>query len=519
MPTQQSPAPTCIFCVPGDPCRTHAQPKKFTDRLRDSGFITDTPKPAASSRATPVDATSTGQAYAIATLNRLAGEVAMAQPGTINDTLNRKALRAYRVADAHGLDRQTVTDTLQDAVRRAGGTDTAKDESTLKSARAGADKYGPAHKDPGDAMYNATDFGPDPAGASGATDQDAGDPASIGYTDFGALLAGAGLPDPPKPSVLRREDDVAIFYHGKRNDLYGDPEDGKTMVALAGGTQELRAGGNVLFLDLDSNGPAETAQRMIMLGADPAVLADRNRFRHIEPGDADEVLRVVADCAGWATTVILDCVGELMPMFRANSDRADEYTHVMQKVSSPLEHGGAAVILLDHQAKGNESRAYGSGGTMAKRRAISGASINLVRKQTFTPGKGGMADLWINKDRPGGLRAHCPKSEGRRQFAGTFILDAPAVGGVAGWRVTVDRAEIPAESIDPVVERHHDAAIALGDEATVAEIATRANGLPPDTPPTRSQKETARRALATLERQGRLVLVTGVTPKRWQVAA
>lgn len=112
----------------------------------------------------PVNATDADQAYAIATLKRLAGEVAMATPGSINATLNERALRAYRVADANGLDRQIVTDTMKDAVRRAGGTDTAKDESTLRSARNGADKYGPAPKDPGDGngrtSYGNTDFGP-----------------------------------------------------------------------------------------------------------------------------------------------------------------------------------------------------------------------------------------------------------------------------------------------------------------------------------------------------------------------
>jgi hypothetical protein len=73
----------------------------------------------------------------------------MSPAGAINETLNRRALRAYRVCDAHGLDRQIVTDTMKEAVRRAGGTDTAKDDSTLRSAQAGADKYGPAYLDPG----------------------------------------------------------------------------------------------------------------------------------------------------------------------------------------------------------------------------------------------------------------------------------------------------------------------------------------------------------------------------------
>ncbi|WP_077097828.1 AAA family ATPase [Mycobacterium terramassiliense] len=353
-----------------------------------------------------------------------------------------------------------------------------------------------------------------------SNDRTTDDAAPVVYTDFAALLAG-GLPDPPKPTVLQREDGVAIFYDGKRNELYGDPEDGKTMLVLAAAAA---CGGKVLFLDYDNNGPEETALRLIMLGADRVVLADRNRFRHIEPADAEETLRVVADCAGWATLVIVDCIGELLPLFRASSDSADDYTRVMQMVSAPLERGGAAVILLDHQAKGQESRRYGAGGTMAKRRAVSGVSINLVRKQTFTPGRGGMAELWVNKDRPGGLRAHCPKGEGRRQFAGTFVLDPPdPETGVAAWRVTAARAELPAETIDPVVERHYEAVQRLsadnGGAVSARDVAIAANGLPPGTPPTDTQDKTARRAIARLEHEGRLTRVPGASPKRWEVAA
>lgn len=367
--------------------------------------------------------------------------------------------------------------------------------------------------------YGHTDFSHGPIHEAEAEDHET-DP--IQYTDFGALLAG-GLPDPPKPTVLHRTDGIAIFYHGKRNELYGDPEDGKTMVLLAAAAKELTERfGRVLFLDFDNNGPAETAQRLIMLGVDKAVLADRDRFRHIEPSDADEVLHVVSDCAGWATLVGGDCVGELMPLFRANSDNADDYTRVMQMVSAPLERGGAAVIWLDHQAKGSESRAYGAGGTMAKRRAVSGVSINLVRKQTFAPGKGGMAELWVNKDRPGGLRAHCPKGEGRRQFAGTFTIDAPdAETGVAEWRVATDRAAASAAAIDPVTERHFGAAqqiAAAGGALTVRDVGAAAHGLPPGTALTEAQRKASQRSLAQLETDGRLRLVSSARTKRWELA-
>jgi AAA domain len=460
-----------------------------------------------------IDISDRGRFYATATLDTLAREVAATPEGSRNHTLNTHALRAYRLADAARLDRQVVTDAMAAAGRQC-GLDDREIGPTLGSARAGADHHGPAEIPDGD-DYGDTTFHADPnAGASSN-----GDRPPPRYTDFAALLAG-GLPDPPAPTILRRADGKAIIYPGKRNEFYGDPEDGKTMIALAAAAEHLAAGGAVLFLDLDNNGAIETAQRLLMLGAPRDAITDPQRFRHIEPDNAAEVCNVVTDCAAWADLVIIDCVGELLPLFAGSSDSADDYTAIMQRASAPLERGGAAVLLIDHQAKGRESRNYGAGGTMAKRRAISGVSINVVRRQTFAPGQGGAAELWINKDRPGGLRQHCPRADGRRQFAGTFILDPPNSDTAAAWRITADRAE-PAAAIDPVVERHYAAAAKLAagtvTGATVAAVAAPANGLPDGTPPTRAQKETARRTLEKLTSDGRLVPVPGASPQRWEV--
>lgn len=432
--------------------------------------------------------------------------------GQRHDRLINSANYCFRLALGVGLDPAWVERQLEYACERNGYTQEHPGRTTGDIADARAHATMPQYLED---RPNPNAIKPDVT----ITEADSGDGRTTpGYTDFAALLAG-GLPDPPAPDILPRTDDVCVFYRRKRNDLFGDPEDGKTMVVQAAVSAELAKGGNVLFLDLDNNGAAETAQRLIMLGVDPRVLADRNRFRHIEPEDADQVLRVVADCVGWATLVPIDCVGELLPMFRANSDSADDYTRVMQAVSAPLEHGGAAVILLDHQAKGQDSRAFGAGGTMAKRRAISGVSINLVRKQTFTPGKGGTAELWINKDRPGGLRRHCSGGEGRRQFAGTFILDPPDPStGVAPWRVTTERTAPSVVAVDPVVERHYRAGVAIGGEFNTAQLAAKANGLPDGTPHTEAQKKAAQRAAQSLVEQGRFELAATRPMLRWRVS-
>jgi hypothetical protein len=81
------------------------------------------------------------------------------------------------------------------------------------------------------------------------------------YTDVAAMLDDT-LPEPPRPEVLMRTDGVPLFYRGEVNVLFGDPEHGKTWVALAACAQVLEAGGHVLVADLDHNGAAAIVSRL-----------------------------------------------------------------------------------------------------------------------------------------------------------------------------------------------------------------------------------------------------------------
>lgn len=453
-------------------------------------------KPAAGEASAWAQRALTDEFHAVATATQTQGR---------NHQLNVSAFNLGQIVGAGHLPESETVRQLTIAARMASANGdhplTEGEIAATIDSGINAGKAQPRHPEPRETYGPA--FTIDPPAADGQNDDE-----SPQYTNFAALLAD-GLPDPPKPSVLQRTDGTAVFYEGKRNELYGDPEDGKTMVALAAAAERLQDGGNVAFLDLDNNGDVETAQRLLMLGAPREAVADQQRFRHIEPDDASEVLRVVQDCAGWADLVIIDCVGELIPLFGGNSDSADDYTRIMQRVAAPLEHGGAAVLLLDHQAKNPDSRAYGAGGTMAKRRAISGASINLKAKRLFTPGVGGTAELWINKDRPGGLRRHCPTGTGRRQLAGTFVLDAPDTTGRAAWRITPEAADTVTTTFDTQAIEYLEAARELPQPFTVDDLATRIGG---EVPATESQRETARRNIDRLTADGQLEVVR--QPKR-----
>lgn len=249
------------------------------------------------------------------------------------------------------------------------------------------------------------------------------------YGDLMALLSGAA-PPVVEPVLLRRADGRPLLYEGKVNTLFGDSESGKTWVALAGCAEVLGGGGKATFVDLDHNGMVEIANRLLLLGAPRSALMDLDRFRYAEPHDAVELDWFIADLCKWAPNLaVIDSVGEVLPMLNLSSNSPDDYTKANRRVITPLSDFGAAVLLIDHLPKDDTAREKGQTGTLAKKRAVNGVTLRVTVREQFAPGRGGSADLVVAKDRPGGLRAHCPP--GRNAPAGRFILHEDG-----SWRIT-----------------------------------------------------------------------------------
>ncbi|MBX7451932.1 AAA family ATPase [Mycolicibacterium sp. 3033] len=275
------------------------------------------------------------------------------------------------------------------------------------------------------------------AGGDEIVDGDRRGSAKLLYTDVDSMLDGS-LPPSPKPDVLHRTDDAALFYRSEVNMVFGDPEHGKTWVVLAACAEALKNGERVLVADLDHNGPSATINRLVLLGAPEEALRDQSTFRHCQPAEVADVKQMVEDCKRWCPDlVVVDSTGELLPLFKANSDNADDFTRVHNAVLQPLADTGAAVLLVDHLAKNRASRDYGPGGSMAKRRTVGGCSIRVVRERAYTLSDGGASALWVNKDRHGGVRERStPAASGKdEQLVGTFLLSSIGGAGGVSWQV------------------------------------------------------------------------------------
>jgi hypothetical protein len=244
---------------------------------------------------------------------------------------------------------------------------------------------------------------------------------SVQYGDVAALLSG-DLPPAPSPEVLCRNDGQALFYKGQVNSLFGKPESGKTFVALAAIAATLDDGGRAVFGDLDHNGMQSIVSRLLSLGVPADILSDLDRFRYKEPEDKEDLLATVRDLKDWLPdVVVIDSIGELLPMMGLNSNSPDDFTIAHTYVLKPLAMCGACVIAIDHVAKSADSEAQGPTGTGAKARATGGVMLRVTVKDAFTPGQGGSCYLNIKKDRHGGLRAVSPTGD-KEPLAGTFKM-------------------------------------------------------------------------------------------------
>lgn len=247
------------------------------------------------------------------------------------------------------------------------------------------------------------------------------------YTDLAAVIAGGVTA--PTPDTLRRNDGHALAYSGHVNVIYGDPETGKTWVALAAATEAINHGGKALILDMDNNGPGPTVHRLRHLGLDDDAITDPDRLRYAAPESAGELQAVANDAAEWKpSVVVVDSVGDLMATLGLDSNNNDDYTRAHHLYALPYARAGAAVILIDHIAKAGASRSYGAAGAMSKRKAIDGVSLLAERVGEFAPGVGGVCKLRVMKDRQGGVRVNALASG----VAGVFRLGADGGWGVDG---------------------------------------------------------------------------------------
>ncbi len=175
--------------------------------------------------------------------------------------------------------------------------------------------------------------------------------------------------------------DVAMFYPGRINTIFGDSGGGKTWYALYVMSEEMRAGHDVVLVDYEDS-PDSAIARLEQIG-----VSQREILRHliyIQPNEkwslsAERALReALADRD--ISMVTLDSTGEALAV-DGISPNADEEVAMWFRGSARFfsKEIGAAVVLLDHVVKSQESgrNSEFASGSGRKRAAINGAAYFL----------------------------------------------------------------------------------------------------------------------------------------------
>lgn len=272
------------------------------------------------------------------------------------------------------------------------------------------------------------------------------------YADMEWTRSGVA-PAPEPPTVMQRDDEVGLFYEGRVNGIFGDPETAKSWIAMAAIVQQLRRESGpyrCAYIDVDHNGSVDIGTRMLNLGAPAELLADPDWFRLYEPEDGGELLAAVSELIVWEPSIaVLDSLGEVIPMLGLSSKDNDDITRGLRAVTVPLANAGACVITIDHLPKGTDARSSGFaiGGT-AKKRAINGSYLKArVGSQSPAPGVRASVYLDIEKDRPGQLRR-----VSTRNSAGEFVLDGARTDGMTGFEVLAQAKPQPGGAASLSVE-------------------------------------------------------------------
>jgi hypothetical protein len=263
------------------------------------------------------------------------------------------------------------------------------------------------------------------------------------FADLQAIADGTAEPG-PTPAILTRTDGAALFYPRTLNGLFGEPEGGKTWVALAGVAEVINRGGSAAYLDVDGNGAASLVERIELLGGDwRAAVAQRRLVVADRVEDkATLLLFVEAMVIAKPDLVIIDALGDALPLYGAKTDSNDEVTEFLNQLAR-MAYAGTAVVTIDHVAKNGEERRYAIG-AQAKKARMDGAYMTVSPKDGFARGRGGSAYINKAKDRHGHVAEF--SSPRPNELWGTFLLEQDG-----GWAILP-----PAESQAEVTAGEHE---------------------------------------------------------------
>lgn len=266
-----------------------------------------------------------------------------------------------------------------------------------------------------------------------------------------------GTHKPAVPTLLARTDGVCLLYPGLIHSLHGESESGKSLVAQYLAAQQIMAGNDVLFIDFESDA-ATVTERLLMLGATSQAIKDH--FHYIRP-EVDP--RASVELPAWHAMLgrsyvlaVIDGVTDSLGVFGYSTKDNDEVAAWMRVLPKNIANRtGAAVAVIDHVTKDNDSRGRFAIGAQAKMSGLTGAGYTVEVAEALGRGLRGVIVLRVGKDRPGHVRGQSGpmRKSDRTQEAARITVDSTGdperpVVTVEPWRGS-DGSPMVARSFRP----------------------------------------------------------------------
>jgi len=261
--------------------------------------------------------------------------------------------------------------------------------------------------------------GPSGAERSEHEDQVNVDPAARSSwtpVDLTDVLSGTWLP--PQPTVGLRDDGKGLFYPGRAHSIAGEPEGGKTWLALSACLDEMHAGRNACYVDFEDT-EGSVVGRLLTLGTTRETI--RKHFHYIRPeGEINvrEFEETLHDLQ--PTLTVLDGVTEGLALHGLDPLSNLDWARFSRKVIRRITESGSAAVALDHLTKSSEGRGRWAIGAQHKLAGLDGAAYILENRAPFGVGLTGRSTIRIAKDRPGQLR--CNALPGTLMWYGDLVV-------------------------------------------------------------------------------------------------
>lgn len=207
----------------------------------------------------------------------------------------------------------------------------------------------------------------------------------------------------PVPSLMQRDDGVALLYRGELHSIAAEPECGKSFVIQGETARLVSEGEDVVYLDFEDTPPSIVA-RLLALGAPAEALLSHLTLVHPEQALHPDALDALLAGRTPALAVI-DGVTEAMGLLGLEIASNDDIGKFRARLARPLAATGAAVVEIDHVVKDRESRGrYAIGGQHKLAGVAVAYSITPIQRPSRT--RPGVLKLVVEKDRHGHVRAH-----------------------------------------------------------------------------------------------------------------